>query len=156
VKALERVLSRNLGVLRDQRLVRDVEDAELVLEALGVAEAHALAVSLGLDSRVAQPRGPEVERRRPADAPDDPVDHALTGTAARGARILEERQVEAGLRVLVPVEEVIDRGVVLVDGPLDHPKPEDARVEVDVGLGVGRDRRDVMDPVQLHRVLPRK
>jgi hypothetical protein len=56
--------------------------------------------------------------------------------------------------VLVGVEEVVDGGVVLVHRLLDHPQPQDARVEVDVARGVARDRRDVMDSVELHRWLP--
>ena len=61
MEALERVLGRDLGVLGDQRLVAHVEYAELVVEALGIAEQQALAVALDLDSS-AEPPGPEVER----------------------------------------------------------------------------------------------
>ena len=125
---------------------------QLVLEPLGVAEAQALTVALGLDALVGEPRRPEVERRGRADPPHDPVDHAVARASERGARVLEEGEVEPGLRVLVAIEEVIDGRVVLVDGLLDHPQPEHARVEVDVGLRVRRDGRDVVDAVELHLV----
>ena len=150
MEALQRVLGRHLRMLRDQRLVRDVEDAELVLEPLRVAKAQALAVALCLDALVGEPRCPEVERRGRAHPPDDPVDHALARASERGARVLEEGEVETRLRVLVAVEEVVDSRVVLVHGLLDHPQPEHARVEVDIRLSVPRDRRDVVDAVQPH------
>ena len=68
--------------------------------------------------------------------------------APAGARVLEEGDVRAGAALLVGVEEVVDRRVVLVDGLLDEPQAEDARVEVDVPGGVARDARDVMDPLE--------
>ena len=40
MEALERVLGRDLGVLGAERLVRDVDHRQLVLESLGVAEAQ--------------------------------------------------------------------------------------------------------------------
>ena len=89
----------------------------------------------GLCSFPGEPVGPEVERGAVRDAEDDAVHHAGPGAAAAGARILEERDVRAGRAFLVGVEEVVDRRVVLVDGLLHEPQPEDARVEVDVSAG---------------------
>src|SRR6185436_12032647 len=80
----------------------------------------------------------------------DAVHHAAPGAPARGARVLEERQVRARAALLVGVEEVVDGRVVLVDALLDEPQSEDARVEVDVGRRVAGDRRDVVDALQLH------
>ena len=61
------------------------------------------------------------------------MDHARARPPRCGARVLEERQVHPRRAVLVAVEEVVHGGVVLVDGPLDHPQAEHAGVEVDVG-----------------------
>jgi hypothetical protein len=115
VEALQRVLGRHLGVLGDQRGVAHVRDQQLVVEPLGVGEQQVVAVALDLDAGVGQPLRPEVDRRRGSDPPDDAVDHAVTRAPRGGARVLEERQVEAGVGVLVPVEEVVDGRVVLVD-----------------------------------------
>ena len=66
------------------------------------------------------------------------------------ARVLEEGQVGAGAALLVGVEQVVDGRIVLVDGLLDHPQPEHARVEVDVARRVAGDRGDVVDAVEVH------
>ena len=97
-------------------------------------------------SRSAQKSSASVER----DAVDQPVHHPGARLAGRGARVLEERQVVARRALLVAVEEVVDRGVVLVDGLLDHPQAHDARVEVDVARRVARDAGDVVDALELH------
>ena len=55
-----------------------------------------------------------------------------------------------GMRLRVGVEEVVDGRVVLVDGLLDQPQPQHPHVELDVGGGVTRDRRDVVDPFEPH------
>jgi hypothetical protein len=81
------------------------------------------------------------------------VDHPRAGPAGRSAGVLEERQVAAGRAVLVGVEQVIDGRVVLVDGLLDHPQAQDSDVELDVAGRVAGDRRDVVDALELHRVL---
>ena len=151
VEALERVLGRHLGVLGDQRVVAHVRDEQLVVEALGIGEQQVVALALDLDAGARQSLGPEVDRLRPRDAPHDAVDHPVAGASRHGARVLEERQVEAGVGVLVAVEEVVDGRVVLVDGLLHEPQPEHAHVEVDVALRVACDRRDVVDAVELHR-----
>ena len=77
--------------------------------------------------------------------------HAGARPPAREARVLEEGDVGAGASLLVGVEEVVDGRVVLVDRLLHEPQAEDARVEVHVPRGVGGDRRDVVDPFELHR-----
>jgi hypothetical protein len=146
VEAQQRVLARHAGTRRRQRLVGHVNDEQLVLEPFGIGEQQARLGS----RRLRQAALPEVERLRRADAPEDPVDHAVARAPAREARVLEERQVAAGTRVGVGVEEVVDGRVVLVDGLLDQSQPEHAHVELDVGGGVSRDRRDVVDPFEAH------
>ena len=140
LEALDRELARDLGMLGRQRLVRRLDDAQLEAEALGILEEER-AVGLGQT----EPIGPEVERLLRAHAQDDAVDHAATGATGPRARILEEGEVHAGTAVLVPVEQVVDGGVVLVDGLLDHAQPEHTRVVVDVRLRVRGDRADVMN-----------
>ena len=110
-----------------ERLVGNVRDDELVGEPLRVGEADDVAVPLD-----AEPGRPEVERLRRADAPDDRVHHPRAGAAGRGARVLEEGDVGAGVALLVRVEEVVDGRVVLVDRLLHQPQAERARVVVDV------------------------
>src|SRR5919109_1507097 len=147
------MLGGDFRMLRDERLVTDVDNRELVHEPLRIGEAKALAVPLRLDPLRSESLGPEVEGGGRAHAPDDAVDHSRAGAAAGKAWILEERQVEAGRGVLVAVEQVVDRRVVLIDGLLDHPKAHHARVEVDVAGRVAGDRGDVVDAVELHASL---
>jgi hypothetical protein len=45
---------------------------------------------------------------------------------------------------------VVDGRIVLVDGLLDEPEPEEPRVEVDVPGRVRGDAGDVVDPLELH------
>ena len=49
LEALQRVLARDLGMVRDERRVADVRDNELVLQPLGIREPERLAV--GFDPR---------------------------------------------------------------------------------------------------------
>src|SRR5438874_12028571 len=155
VEALERHLARDLRVLRDQRLVARLVDQELVLEALRVGEAQPPVGPFDRDALAAETVGPELDGIGRSDAPDDPVDHPVPGTPGHRARVLEERQVEAGIALLVSVEEVVDRGVVLVDRLLDEAQPEHARVEVHVAWSIARDRGDVMDALELHEPVQR-
>ena len=76
--------------------------------------------------------------------------HPVARTALRRAWILEERDVGAGRALLVGVEQVVDGRVVLVDGLLDHPQPELARVELHVRRRVAGDARDVVDAFESH------
>ena len=83
------------------------------------------------------------------------MDRAVARTARPHAWILEERQVEPGAAVVIAVEEVVDGRVVLVDGLLDEPEPEQAGIEIEVRLGVAGDRADVVDAVEFHAPLHR-
>ena len=76
--------------------------------------------------------------------------HACARPATTGTWILEERDVRAGAALLVRVEEVVDRGVVLIDGLLDHAQSENARVEVDVAGRVAGDAGHVVDSFKAH------
>src|SRR2546428_680244 len=55
-----------------------------------------------------------------------------------------------GAASVIAVEEVVDGGVVLVDGLFNHPEPKDPGVEVDVRLRVAGDRADVMYALEFH------
>ena len=59
---------------RNQRLVRDVRDDELVNQPLGIRKAEQLAIGLDLVTFPAQAVGPELERCGRSDPPDDGVD----------------------------------------------------------------------------------
>ena len=72
------------------------------------------------------------------------VDHAVAGTAIRGARELEEGEDRAGRAALVAEVQVVDVGLIEVDRLLDQAQSQDARIEVDVARGVRGDRRDVV------------
>ena len=93
---------------------------------------------------------PEGQRLLGADARDDPVHHPGARAARDGAGVLEEGQLGAGAAALVGVEQVVDAGVVLVDGLGHQPQAEHARVEVDVARRVAGDRRDVVDALEPH------
>ena len=143
------------ALARDERFVRDVGYGQLVRQSLGVGEANAFTIARDLDALALEALRPEVERGVRRDAPVDPVHHSGAGASAHGPRIFEEREVEAGVALLVAVEEVVDGRVVLVDRLLDEAQTEDACVEVDVGARVACDRGDVVDAFELHCTPPR-
>ena len=101
VEALERQLARDLRVVRDARLVRHVRHDQLVLEALGVVEPQRAVAPLGARLLARQALGPEVQRRGAAHPPLHPIHHARARAAARGAAVLEERDIRAGMSVLI-------------------------------------------------------
>src|SRR5579884_226170 len=80
----------------------------------------------------------------------DAVNHPRAGAPRLGARVLEEREVGARPGVLVAVEEVVDAGVVLVDGLGGQPQAEHAGVEVEIAPRVAGDGADVVDAFELH------
>ena len=135
---------------RDERRVGPIDDDELVRHALGVGEAEAVAGALRGDALAPEPLGPEVERLGRGDAREDAVHHAGPGPPRDRARVLEEREVGAGAAQLVGVEQVVDARIVLVDRLLDEPHAKDASVEIDVPGRIARDRRDVVDALELH------
>ena len=132
LEALQRASAGISGCAALERLVAARRDGELVAEALGVGEAQALAVALGRHALGAEAPGPEVDRVGRADAPDDAVHHPGAGAARDRARVLEERQLGAGVALLVGEEQVVDGRVVLVDRLGDQAQAQHARVEVDV------------------------
>src|SRR3954452_3090157 len=158
LEPLQRVLARNLGVVRDQRLVRGSDHRELVREPFGIGEEQRAGGSLDRDPLAAQTLLPEAERLLGGNPPDDTVHHPGARAPAPRVGVLEGRDVATGLAALVGVEEVVDGRVVLVDALLHEPQPEHPRVEVDVARRVPRDRRDVVDPLELHgaRLAPRR
>src|SRR5829696_3738481 len=80
-------------------------------------------------------RNPERGLVRAADA----------GAAGRGVLPGEERQDGAGPAGLVPEVKVVGAGVVAVDGLLDEPEAEGARVEREVPARETRDGGDEVD-----------
>ena len=121
------------------------------LEAVRVPQAQRLLAETVLRSVVIhpvllQPFGPEGEA--PLGHREAHLDRQPRAFASRGhLRPREERQVRARVPLGVGIEEVVRVRNVLVDGPLDQPETEHARVEVQVFLGVSGDDGDVMDTV---------
>ena len=150
VEALERELLGDVRVARDERRVGGLDNGELEVEPLGVGEEQLPVRPGGRHAGVAEPPLPEVERVRRGDAPDDAVHHPGAGPTGARVRVLEEGDVGARAAALVRVEQVVDGRVVLVDGLLDEPEPEERRVEVDVPGRVRSDAGDVVDPLKRH------
>ena len=105
----------------DERLVGRLDDRQLVLEPLRIAEAEEAVAALAADAR-----SQKSSACLRCDAPDHPVHHARAGAAGRRVGVLEERDVGARTAVLVGVEQVVDGRVVLVDRLLHEPQPERA------------------------------
>jgi hypothetical protein len=145
-------LVRDLRMVGDQRVVGRLDDRELEVEALRIAEVEPALAAFDVDAFSGQPIVPELDRILGGNAEDDPVHHAAAGASRAGVRVLEEGQIAAGAALLVGVEEVVDGRVVLVDGLLDEPQAEHADVEVDVAWGVSGDAGDVVDALEAHRV----
>jgi len=149
VEPLDRVLAGDVGRVRDQRRVGDVRDEQLVLEALGVGEPQGALGAV----RAREAAGPEVQRLLGPDAPEDAMDHPRAGMTGARARELEEGEDRARSAGLVAVVQVVDVRRVEVHRLLHESQPERTGVEVDVALRVGRDRGDVVQPLERHRAL---
>src|SRR5579872_2078627 len=89
-EAAQRVLHRNPGMRRDERLLAALVDDELEREPLRILEDQRAVAALPADARL-----PEVERRMRADAEHDAVHHPRAGAPARRVGVLEERDVGA-------------------------------------------------------------
>ena len=152
VEAPQSMLGGYVRGIRIQLLVGARVDRELVDEALRVGEQETALDPLGLDPVRAQALGPELDRGARGHAPHDSVHHPGARAPARGAGILEEREVHPRRAVVAAVEQVIDGRVVLVDRLLDEPQAEHARVELDVRGRIAGDRGDVMDALELDGV----
>ncbi len=124
-----------------------------MVEAFGIRETQTLAVTLRVESGRGQALRPKIESLGRADAPDHSMHHPCTGAARLRPRKFEEGDVGAGAAVLIGVEEVVDAGGVLIDRLLHHAQAERAGVEVDVALGVGCDRGDVVNAFKFHRAV---
>ena len=122
---------------------------ELELEAVGIGEgdeglAEALVGAFGDDAVALEFYDPVLERLG-GDEERGGVDHAGAAPSGRGHGEGEEGEDRAGTAVRVAEIEVVGAGIVEIDGELDQAEPEDAGVEIDAALGVGRDRGDVVD-----------
>src|SRR4029079_19273517 len=109
---------------------------ERVWGRLGCAEQARALPSRDGDALRLEPVGPEPERLRRGDSPDDAVHVPGARAPAPRPGILEEGEVGAVASDLVAVEQVVHARVVLVDRLRGQPQPEPARVEVDVPRGV--------------------
>ena len=152
-EALQRVLgagSRARSPTAARR--RSPSMQQLVFEPLGSANRRLPPVERRLDARVL--RGARSRRRAP---PREPTRQTMRWTmpapGTPGAAPGYSKNVRSipGEPSLVAVEEVVDGRFVLVDGALDHPQAEHARVELDVADRVAGDRADVVDALELHR-----
>jgi hypothetical protein len=150
LEAEQRVLGWDVGRLGGERFIVRARDHQLVPEPLEVGERKPPVRRLGRDAVIGQAGGPERERVLGRDPPLDGVNHAVAGLSQGRARELEERQDRAGSAALVAEVQVVDIGLVEVDGLLDQAEPEQARVEVDVARSIGGDRGDVMEAFESH------
>ena len=119
---------------RGQRLVRRFHLPQLEAQAFRIREQQAAIVALATDASL-----PEIEGCVRSNPQHDAMDHALARATRARARIFKERQIQAGAALVVAEEQVVDRGIVLVDSLLDEAQAEPARIEVNVGLRVGGD-----------------
>lgn len=97
---------------------------------------------------VAQPCHPVVEARLVHPQPGA-ADRMRPAPLARD-RPVEERQIRARAARAIGEEQMVSRGVVLVDGLLDTPESQHLPVETVVGGGVGGDRGQVVNAGELH------
>jgi 3-oxoacyl-[acyl-carrier protein] reductase len=72
--------------------------------------------------------------------------HAGAGLARRGVRKGKEGEKAAGAARYVTIVEVVGVGRIEVDRTLDQPDAKNAGIEVEVGLCVTGNRRDVVQP----------
>ena len=91
-----------------------------------------------------QPVPPEVERSSRYRQGDD-AHFSAAHPAAEGARPGEEGHQTPGLTDLVAEVEVVGAGIVEIHRPLHQPQPEEPRVEIEIALGISRDRGDVVN-----------
>src|SRR6059058_3961372 len=95
-------------MLGEQRRVVVHDDCELEVEPFRIGKPQPRSITRDLDTPGGEPVGPERERLVRLDTPGDQVHHSRTWPARRRTRVLEERDVRAGIAALVSVEEVID------------------------------------------------
>ena len=157
-EALGEEAERAVGREAPQRRPGEAEDGvagagfgrgELELEPVGIGEgdeglAEALVGAFGDDAVALELDDPVLERLG-GDEERGGVDHAGAAPPGRGHGEGEEGEDRAGPAAGVAEIEVVGAGIVEIDGELDQAEPEDAGVEIDAALGVGRDRGDVVD-----------
>ncbi len=122
-----------------------------ILEIQRGAAVH-LADRGRLDASLAQARGPVVKACRVDPEPGAADRPRAAPFAARGP--VEEGKVGPGAARAIGVEQVIGRGVVLIDGLLDAPHPHDLAIEAVGAAGVGRDGGQVVDTGKVHGGFP--
>src|SRR4051812_46406043 len=100
--------------------------------------------SIEIDSMLAEPNHPAVDRFR-RHREGYRIDHAAACASASGHDERKERENCTRTSGSVAVIEMIGSGVVEVHGLLHEPKAKNLGVEIDVGLRIDGDRRDVMN-----------
>ncbi len=140
-EAEQRVLRRDVGVLGAERGVGGVVHEQLVGEPLRVGEPDARVLHRPRHLERGETIGPEPQRGRRCDAPEDAVHHPRADATTRRTRVLEERHIGTRRPPLISIKEVVDRRIVLVDRLRDEAQAED-----------GGDRGDVVDALEPHVV----
>jgi hypothetical protein len=92
---------------------------------------------------------PPLQRGLTADAQPG-ANNTVGASLLRDSRPVEESQVCAGTPLPVGIEEMIGGDVVLVDGLFHQAHPEHICVKGVIAPSVCRDRREMMDAVELH------
>jgi hypothetical protein len=106
----------------------------------------------GMAAGLLQPIPPVAEAFFAGDAQSGARD-AVAAAPLRGSRKIEEGEVGAGIGLAVGVEQMVGADIVLVDSLLDQPHPEQTGVECQIVAGPCRNRGQVMNPRQLHRII---
>ena len=97
----------------------------------------------------AQSCAPPFQARFAID-PERGADDGMRPAAFARHGPVEEGKIGTRRRLPIGIEEVIGADIVLIDRLLHEPHAEHARVEGVVRRRVGRDRREVMNPFELH------
>ncbi len=136
---------RRIGEKLDFHAIRIIEGDDLLTEAL-VRPAE-------LSSFSGKPLRPRLEG---ADGNGECNGRRLSGAPFPARRIGEREECQDGARpaLLVSVVEMVDVRSIEVDCLLHEAKAQEADVEVHVRLRVACQRGDVVDPLDIHDVLP--
>ncbi len=152
-KALDLMLGRNRApfpwVGRRQSAVVDEPEA-LALAVLEIEGGAAVDFGhlTGSDLQLIETALPPPHGFGAADPKPGPRD-AVRAASFASDRPVEEGQIRAGGRLPVGIEEMIGRGVVLVDGLLDQAETQRPRVEAQVLRRIGGYRSQMVDTSQL-------
>ena len=99
-----------------------------------------------------QPIPPEAQRFFAGDAQAG-AGNAVGPAPLGGGRKIEEGKIGAGIGLRIRVKQMVGADVVLVDGLLDQPHAEQAGIKCQILARFGGNRRQMMNPGQLHRMI---